>query len=150
AVEPALLHECALLADDLQQWLERPRAEPLKDGVLVVVSGPPNAGKSSLINAIVGEERVIVTDVPGTTRDHIEVPLSLGGIPIRLTDTAGLREAENEVEAIGVARAAKLAEASDVLVWLGDVADAPAHPRLLRVHAKADLPERASAPVGTV
>jgi len=95
-VDPALLRDCADLAGELRQWLERPRVEPLKDGVLVVVAGPPNAGKSSLINAIVGEERTIVTDMPGTTRDHIEVPLSLGGVPIRLTDTAGLRETEDE------------------------------------------------------
>ena len=93
-VDPALLRDARRLAAELRQWLERPRVEPLKDGVRVVVAGPPNAGKSSLINAIVGEERAIVTDVPGTTRDHIEVPLSLGGVPIRLTDTAGLRETE--------------------------------------------------------
>ena len=84
------LRDCASLADELGQWLDRPRVEPLKDGVRVVVAGPPNAGKSSLINAIAGQERAIVTDVPGTTRDHIEVPLSLGGVPILLTDTAGL------------------------------------------------------------
>src|SRR6185369_6165434 len=91
AVDPALLRDCALLAGELRQWLERPRVEPLKDGVRVVIAGPPNTGKSSLISAIAGEERAIVTAVPGTTRDHIEVPLSLGGVPILLTDTAGLR-----------------------------------------------------------
>ena len=150
ALDAALLRDCAALASQLGQWLERPRAEPLKDGVRVVIGGPPNAGKSSLINMIAGEERAIVTDVPGTTRDHIEVPLSLGGVPIRLTDTAGLRDTEDKVEAIGVERAGRLVEAADVLVWLGDPDAAPEHPRLVRVHAKADLAERCSAPAGSV
>jgi tRNA modification GTPase len=124
--------------------------EPLKDGVLVVVAGPPNVGKSSIINAIAGEERAIVTNVPGTTRDHIEVPLSLGGVPIRLTDTAGLRETEDPVETIGVERAGKLVEAADVLVWLGELCDAPTHPALIGVHAKADLPDRGEASEGAL
>ena len=132
-------NECQDLAAELRQWLERPRVEPLKDGVRVVVAGPPNAGKSSLINAIAGEERAIVTDLPGTTRDHIEVPLALDGIPILLTDTAGLREAEDKVEAIGVERASRLVEASDVLVWLGEDEMAPSHPRRIDVHAKSDI-----------
>lgn len=139
AVDPALLRDCAALAAELRQWLERPRVEPLKDGVRVVVAGPPNAGKSSLINAIAGEERAIVTDVPGTTRDHIEVPLSLGGVPLRLTDTAGLRETEDRVESIGVERANQLVEAADIVVWLGEPDEAPDHLRLIRVHPKADL-----------
>ena len=146
AADLALSRECAALAAELQEWLERPRNEPLKDGVRVVVAGPPNAGKSSLINVISGEERAIVTDVPGTTRDHIEVPLSLGGVPILLTDTAGLRETQDQVEAIGVARAAALVERADMLVWLGEPEGAPAHPRLIRVHAKADLAERREVP----
>jgi tRNA modification GTPase len=144
AVDPALLRDCAALAGELRQWLDRPRIEPLKNGVRVVVSGPPNAGKSSLINAITGEERAIVTAIPGTTRDHIEVPLSLAGVPILLTDTAGLRESEDEVEAIGIARASALVKVADVLVWLGDPAEAPEHPRLVKVHGKADLAERAT------
>ena len=155
AVDPALLDACAALAAELRQWLDRPRIEPLKDGVRVVVAGPPNAGKSSLINCITGEERTIVTDVPGTTRDHIEVPLSLGGVPLRLTDTAGLRATDDPVEAIGVERAEKLVEAADVLVWLGPPGQAPKHPRLIEVHAKADLPDRrrartAAIPVSSV
>jgi tRNA modification GTPase len=88
--------------------------------------------------------------MPGTTRDHIEVPLSLGGVPIRLTDTAGLRDTDDRVEAIGVERAAKLAAAADVLVWLGAAEDAPNHARLLKVHAKADLPGRAEPPEGSL
>ena len=138
-LDPALLGGCADLATELRQWLSRPRIEPLKDGVRVVIAGPPNAGKSSLVNAIAGQERAIVTDVPGTTRDHIEVPLALGGMPIVLTDTAGLRETADKVEAIGVGRSQNLVEGADVLIWLGSPGDTPVHPRPIKVHAKADL-----------
>jgi tRNA modification GTPase len=150
ALDQAMLRDCAALADELWAWLERPRVEPLKDGVRVVVAGPPNAGKSSLINWIAGDERAIVTNVPGTTRDHIEVPLSLAGLPILLTDTAGLRDTADEVEAIGVARTEKLVEAADVLVWLGEPVDAPDHQSRILVHAKADLPDRDTAPDGSI
>jgi len=150
AVDPALVRDCAALAAELQAWLERPRAEPLKDGVLVVVAGPPNAGKSSLINAIAGEERAIVTAVPGTTRDHIEVPLSLSGVPILLTDTAGLRETDEMVEQIGVARAQSLVDSADVVIWLGEPDGAPAHRQLVLVHARADLPDRSHVSPGSI
>ena len=150
AVDPSLLTGCSALADDLRSWLERPRAEPLKDGVRVVVAGPPNSGKSSLINAIAGRDRAIVTAIPGTTRDHIEVPLSIAGVPLLLTDTAGLRATLDTVEAIGVARTAQLIEAADILVWLGDPLKAPNHPRPIRVHSKSDLPERGQVPKGSV
>ena len=140
-----LLEDAGMLASELRSWLERPRVEPLKDGVRVVVAGPPNAGKSSLLNAIAGDERAIVTSIPGTTRDHIEVPLLLDGLPILLTDTAGLRETDEPVERIGVERARSIVEDADVLLWLGDPADAPSHPRLVQVHPRADLPERANA-----
>ena len=148
--DAGLARDCGALAEELGMWLDRPRVEPLKDGVRVVVAGPPNAGKSSLINAIAGQERAIVTDLPGTTRDHIEVPLAIAGMPILLTDTAGLRETDDKVEAIGVARATALAGAADVLVWLGEPGQAPGHPRLIRVHPKADLPERRRRPAGSV
>lgn len=148
--DPELAKDCEALAAELHDWLDRPRVEPLKDGVRVVVAGPPNAGKSSLINAIAGEERAIVTNVPGTTRDHIEVPLSLAGVPILLTDTAGLRETDDQVEAIGVARATALTQVADVLVWLGAPEDAPSHPKRINVHAKSDLPERKDAPAGSL
>ena len=149
-VDPALQRECAALEREFRSWLDGPRAERLKDGVRVVVAGPPNVGKSSFVNMIAGEERAIVTAVAGTTRDHIEVPLSLGGVPVLLTDTAGLRESEDEVESIGVERAARLIEAADVLVWMGERDEAPEHPRAISVHAKADLPERRNAPEGTI
>jgi tRNA modification GTPase len=138
-IDTGLVEGCSGLAADLAHWLERPRAEPLKDGVLVVIAGPPNAGKSSLINAIAGEDRAIVSDIPGTTRDYIEVPLALDGVPVRLTDTAGLREGESPVEALGVERARRLVAGADILVWLGSPADVPAHPRAILVRSKADL-----------
>jgi tRNA modification GTPase len=144
-LDPAFREACAALAAELRDWLDRPRAERLKDGVKVVVAGPPNAGKSSLLNAIAGEDRAIVTPIPGTTRDHIEIPLALGGVPVLLTDTAGLRDATDEVEALGVARAERLIDAADILVWLGEPQDAPDHPRTLCAHSKSDLPERRTA-----
>jgi tRNA modification GTPase len=147
---PALSRDCGALANDLEDWLERPRATPLREGVRVVIAGPPNAGKSSLLNAIVGYERAIVAEVAGTTRDHIEVPLALSGVPIRLTDTAGLRESGELVERIGVDRARKLVDLADVLVWLGDPQNAPRHPRLVRVHARADMRGREAAPEGAL
>jgi len=150
AVDTALQRECAELAEELSEWLDRPGVERLKDGVRVVVAGPPNAGKSSLLNAIAGEERAIVTDIPGTTRDHIEVPLSLGGVPILLTDTAGLRDSADRVEAIGVERAGRLVEAADVLIWLGEPNQAPDRAGVIKVHSKSDLPERNGALEGSL
>ena len=142
-----LAADCGLLAAELGQWLERPRIEPLKDGVRVVVAGPPNAGKSSLVNAIAGSDRAIVTDIPGTTRDHIEVPLALDGIPLLLVDTAGLRDdGADRVERIGVERARDMVERADILIWLGEPDDAPLHPRLVRVHSRADFPGREVVP----
>ena len=148
--DPTLAEECAVLAEELARWLDRPRAEPLKDGIRVVVAGPPNTGKSSLINALVGQERAIVTDIPGTTRDLVEVPIALGGVPILLTDTAGLREAEDEAERIGVERARTRAASADVLVWMGDVADAPEGDRIILVHGQSDLPGRQPSPPGSL
>jgi tRNA modification GTPase len=148
--DPDLLRNSNELAADLKRWLDGPRVEILKDGVRVVIAGPPNAGKSSLINAIAGDERAIVTDVPGTTRDSIEVPLAFEGVPILLTDTAGLRRSSDPVEAIGVARAAVLVEAADVLVWLGEPDASPGHPRLIKVHAQADRADRRSVPAGSL
>jgi tRNA modification GTPase len=145
-----LCRNCVALALEVGEWLERPRVEPLKDGVRVVVAGPANAGKSSLVNAIAGDERAIVTAVPGTTRDHIDVPLSLGGIPVVLTDTAGLRPSSDPVERIGVERATRLSVAADVLVWLGEPGDAPDHALRILVHPRCDQPGRSLAPDGAL
>ena len=148
ADEAALAGEAQALAGELAGWLARPRAEPLKDGVRVVVAGPPNAGKSSLVNALAQVDKAIVTAIPGTTRDAIEVPLSLDGVPIVLVDTAGLRDSADPVEAIGVERAGRQMQRADLLLWLGAPTQAPAHPCLVRLHAQAD--QRGPAPEGTL
>jgi len=90
----------------------------LRDGALVVIAGPPNAGKSSLLNALLGESRAIVSATPGTTRDSIEEWLDIGGWPVRLVDTAGLRETADAIEGEGVARARDLMERADIVLNL--------------------------------
>jgi tRNA modification GTPase len=125
------------LGGELAAWLARPPAERLRDGVRVVVAGPPNAGKSSLLNALAGRDAAIVTAIAGTTRDLVEAPTALGGAPFLLIDTAGLRQSDDPVEAIGVARARASLAAADIVLWLGEAEAAPAG--AIRVHAKADL-----------
>jgi tRNA modification GTPase len=128
----------AALAGQIEAALARPPAERLRDGLHVVIAGPPNAGKSSLLNALVQREAAITSSVPGTTRDLVEAPAAIGGIPYLFTDTAGLRESEDEVEAIGVARARARIEAADLVLWLGEPSQAPAGS--IRIRSKSDLP----------
>ncbi len=96
------------------------RGRVLREGLRCALIGRPNVGKSSLMNALLGYERAIVTDIPGTTRDTIEEKLLLGGVLLRLTDTAGLREAGGEVERLGVGRALSAAEGSDLVLAVFD------------------------------
>ena len=126
-----------------------PRVEPLRDGVRVVVAGPPNAGKSSLVNALARASGRSSRRSPGTTRDVIEVPLAIGGVPFVLVDTAGLRESDDDGRSRSgsSARGMRL-ERADMLLWLGEPGDAPDHPRLILVRAKADLDRRSRAPSG--
>jgi tRNA modification GTPase len=98
--------------------------ERLRDGLRVVIAGPPNAGKSSLLNALAKRDAAIVSEEAGTTRDVIEVHLDLGGVPVMLIDTAGLREAQGRVEAEGIRRALDRAGEADLVLWLVD-ASAP-------------------------
>jgi tRNA modification GTPase len=91
-----------------------------QEGITVVIAGCPNSGKSSLFNALLKEDRSIVTEIPGTTRDWIEAWVSVEGIPIRLIDTAGLRETGDSVEKIGVERSRKLLDESDIVLYLID------------------------------
>lgn len=127
------------LADELGMWLARPAAEVIAEGLSVVIAGPPNAGKSTLINALAQRELAIVSPVAGTTRDVIETPLALDGIAMRFSDTAGIRaEGADVVEAIGIDRARAAVEAADILLWLGPPKEAPAHPRAILIAAQAD------------
>lgn len=97
------------------------RGELLRDGVQVAILGRPNVGKSSLLNRLARREAAIVSDVSGTTRDVIEVRLDLGGVPVVVADTAGLRETEDPVEREGIARASARAAAADIAVWVADL-----------------------------
>jgi tRNA modification GTPase len=92
-----------------------------RDGVSVVIVGPPNAGKSSLFNALLKESRAIVTPIPGTTRDYLEETLALEGILYRITDTAGLRKSEDPIESEGIARTFTSAETADIVVFVDEM-----------------------------
>jgi tRNA modification GTPase len=115
-----------IVIDDVRQLSEEMRAslrhalsgERLRDGLRVVIAGAPNAGKSTLLNALARRDVAIVSEYPGTTRDALEVHLDLGGFPIVATDTAGLRESEDPIEQIGVERALARAVEADLVLWL--------------------------------
>jgi tRNA modification GTPase len=141
------------LDDELAAMLANPPAERLRDGIRVVLAGPPNAGKSSLFNAILGRDAAIVTEIAGTTRDRIEAPVVVDGIAFLFTDTAGLRAAgDDAIEAIGIARTGEALAEADIILWLGAPDDVPTG--ALMVAAKADLAQegapRPGLPVSTV
>jgi tRNA modification GTPase len=149
--------EAAAVAAEIGRHLsDGRRGERLRDGVRVVIAGPPNAGKSTLMNALARRDVAIVSARAGTTRDVIEVHLDLHGYPVILTDTAGLREAGDEIEEEGVRRARQALERADVLVWLdptgdGEGRDIPSldgTQRLVHVRSKWDL-QADSAPAQT-
>lgn len=119
------------------------RGERLREGYRVVIAGRPNAGKSSLLNAIARRDVAIVSHIPGTTRDRIDLFLDLGGVPVHLMDTAGVHETEDPIEQEGIRRTGLAMEDADLILWLSP-ADAPSLPpetseRHLVVRTKADL-----------
>jgi len=110
------------LADDMGQHLnDAHRGERIRDGFRIAIIGPPNAGKSSLLNALAQREAAIVSDIPGTTRDVVEVRLVLAGYPVWIADTAGLREAADAIEAEGVRRALARAQDADLRLAVADI-----------------------------
>lgn len=114
------------LRDEWKQALGRPRSERLRDGVRVVLAGPPNAGKSSLFNALLDEGAAIVTPEAGTTRDAIERPVAIGGVPFVLIDTAGIRNSgAGEIEMMGIERARDQLDRADLILWLGPEGKGP-------------------------
>jgi tRNA modification GTPase len=139
------------LVSDLQSELERSVAsEILRDGVRMVLAGLPNTGKSSLLNCLARREAAIVSDIPGTTRDTIEVTLDLQGIPVVVTDTAGLRSAKDKVEMEGIRRSRHHISNADILVWVwsldvmdSDIPDPSCYPDLT-VRNKIDLGDQGS------
>ncbi|WP_298692932.1 tRNA uridine-5-carboxymethylaminomethyl(34) synthesis GTPase MnmE [uncultured Sphingomonas sp.] len=112
-------------------------AERLRDGVRIAIVGPPNAGKSTLFNALVGEDAAIVSAIAGTTRDAIERPVALAGMPVVLVDTAGVRDALDPIEAIGVDRALRERARADIVLDLAGEQTGAAH--VIAVAAKADV-----------
>lgn len=113
--------------------------QAIKNGVSVAIVGPTNAGKSTLLNALLGEERAIVSDIEGTTRDTVEDTLVLDGILFRLIDTAGIRQTDDTVEQLGIARSRRAIESAQIIVDLGDEASGP---NVIKVKNKCDLDER--------
>ena len=113
--------------------------ERLREGALLVIAGPPNAGKSTLFNALLGSERAIVTEIPGTTRDAIEAPAVIAGFPFRLVDTAGLRDAQDRIEKLGIEVSKRYLDAADLVLYCGDAKGLGDSVPIIEVQTKADL-----------
>lgn len=117
---PEFPQEIEELQAEIGHWLNRPRAEVLREGFRVVIAGPPNLGKSTLFNALVESNAAITTPIAGTTRDVLTRPVAIDGIPFLFADTAGLHDAvDDEIEAIGIERAMEALDRADLVLWLG-------------------------------
>lgn len=133
------------LADAIGVVLAVPPVERLRDGIRVVLAGPPNAGKSTLLNALVGRDAAIVSPVAGTTRDVIEIPVTREGVAWLFLDTAGLRtDSDDPIERIGIDRATGSIATADIVLWLGDDAS-PAAERLIELYPRSDVRDATEA-----
>ena len=145
ALDAALTLQAADIRDEIAAALaDGRRGERLREGFVVVLAGPPNAGKSTLLNALSRRDAAIVSEVPGTTRDPIEVRCDLAGLPVIVVDTAGLRPTTDPVEAEGIRRTRSRMESADLVLSLrpsdeGERSAEPAADRTLVVRTKADL-----------
>lgn len=140
------------MQEKLQHMLEESQnGRMIRDGVMAAIAGTPNAGKSSLLNRLLQEERAIVTDVPGTTRDVLEEWITLRGVPVCLVDTAGIRETDDTVEKIGVSRARRYLDRADIILAVidgsrpltdedKDILQSAADKNVIIVLNKTDLP----------
>lgn len=133
-----------------------PEGERLREGALVVIAGPPNAGKSSLFNALLGRERAIVTELPGTTRDAIEAPAVIEGFPFRLVDTAGLRDSDDRLERLGIEVSRRYLDAADLVLFCEELPGsgreeflAGCRAPVVAVQTKADLSNNSGVSVVT-
>lgn len=140
---PAIRAAARALSDQIEAIVARPTVERLRDGIRVVLAGPPNAGKSTLLNAMADRTAAIVSPIAGTTRDRIEAPVVRDGMAWLLIDTAGLTETDDAIERIGVGLARDAMDEADILLWLGDDAP-PEHPALIHLLPRSDARE----PVG--
>jgi tRNA modification GTPase len=137
---PGFVDDLQGQATRINDWLDRPRAEALREGFRVVLAGPPNAGKSTLFNALVECEAAITAPLAGTTRDVLTRPVAIAGVPFLFLDTAGLREAAAEpVEVIGIERARAELGRADLVLWLGAEGQGPAH--CWEIEPQIDLPQ---------
>jgi len=164
-----VLTEVSALDEALAQLIATSSlGEIIRDGAVVVIAGAPNAGKSSLFNALLGAQRAIVTAVPGTTRDALEAVLDMGRWPVRLVDTAGLRDTDDLVERLGIEVSQRYLASADVVLACGDSPDSvetvlsvldtmlPAHGKahgdrsipIIRVRTKSDLPSHGATSPG--
>lgn len=143
----SLHHDLGQLAAAIGQVLARPTVERLREGITVVFAGPPNAGKSSLFNALLSRDAAIVTAQAGTTRDVLEASVQRCGSNFVLIDTAGLRDhTDDAIERIGIARAGDALARADIVLWLGEPAEAPDGATV--IHARSDAPGRGIVPPG--
>jgi tRNA modification GTPase len=128
------------LREDIAEWLARPRAEALREGFRIVLAGPPNAGKSTLFNALVESEAAIATPIAGTTRDVLMRPVAIDGVPLLFVDTAGLRDGSGDaIETIGIERALDAIDKADLVLWLG--AEGEGVCEAWEIEAQIDRPE---------
>jgi len=135
-----ILERSKTVAAQIGRELAKPTSARLKDGIRVAIGGPPNVGKSSLFNALVGRDAAIVSPHAGTTRDIIEAAISFHGVPFVISDSAGLHASDEEIEKIGIGRAEALISQADIVLWLGDGEDLPETLGVvIPISSKADL-----------